>query len=158
MASFSFLQRDSIDRYVVLCLIVFVWFDQVQTIGDKKQLEDIEEAHEEQKEKELEKRNNSNKQTSQIDIFLFSVYSSSKANTFLSYDKCIQRLKCPASRKEECSEECRAGNTEEEMEEHEELVHDEHRSSLSKAPKQKFESLATPKKSRKQSPNTKTDL
>ena len=30
----------------------------------------------------------------------------------------MQRMKCPASRKEECSEECKAGNTEEEIEEH----------------------------------------
>lgn len=51
-----FSQRDSIERYVVLCLIAFIWIDQVQTTGDKKQLEQIEEAHEEQKEQELEKR------------------------------------------------------------------------------------------------------
>ena len=67
------------------------------------------------------------------------VYSAAKANSFLTYEKCVQRLKCPASRKEECSEECKAGNTEEEMEEHEEITHDEHRSSLNKSPKQKYE-------------------
>ena len=39
----------------------------------------------------------------------FTVYSSSKANAFLTYDKCMQRMKCPANRKEECSEECTAG-------------------------------------------------
>jgi len=78
----------------------------------------------------------------------------------LSYDKCIQRLKCPASRKEQCSEECKAGNTEEEMEEHEELVHDERRASFTKAPKRKFEgNLPAPsKKTSKQPANTKIDL
>jgi hypothetical protein len=96
-----------------------------------------------------------------MDFFSKIVYSASKANAFLSYDKCLQRMKCPASRKEECSEECKAGNTEEEMEEHEELTHDEHRSSLNKLPKQKYEANIHPPKKRsnknKQS-NTKTDL
>ena len=36
-------------------------------------------------------------------------YSSSKANQFLSYEKCMQRMNCPVSRKEQCSEECHAG-------------------------------------------------
>ncbi len=53
------------------------------------------------------------------------------------------------------------GNTEEEMEEHEELTHGEHRSSLNKLPKQKYEANIHPKKQRssknKQS-NTKIDL
>lgn len=83
-------------------------------------------------------------------------YSSSNANTFLSYDKCIQRMKCPSSRKEECNEECRAGkricaykcrfesfvflgNTEEEIEEHIELTQSEHRSALRQKPKARFE-------------------
>ena len=84
------------------------------------------------------------------------VYSSSNANNFLSYDKCIQRMKCPSSRKEECDEECRAGkriyvykcslesfiligNTEEEIEEHIELTRSEHRNALRQKPKARFE-------------------
>jgi len=42
-------------------------------------------------------------------MYLSIAYSSLKANVFLTYDKCMQRMKCPASRKEECSEECQAG-------------------------------------------------
>lgn len=42
-------------------------------------------------------------------MYISLVYSSSKANEFLTYDKCMQRMKCPPSRKEECSEECKAG-------------------------------------------------
>ena len=38
------------------------------------------------------------------------------------------------------------GNTEEEIEEHSELTKGEHRNSLSKAPKQKYESNVNPKK------------
>ncbi len=58
-------------------------------------------------------------------------------------------MKCPVSRKEECSEECKAGrqilfsvkfigylliigNTEEEVEEHQELTIGEHRNSMNK--------------------------
>ena len=91
----------------------------------------------------------------------------------------MHRLKCPASRKEECSEECTAGksinqtfrsnifvayfsigNTEEEMEEHEEITHDEHRSSLNKSPKQKYETNPPAKKrsSKSKQSNTKIDL
>jgi hypothetical protein len=96
--------------------------------------------------------------------FIHLVYSSSKANDFLSYDKCMQRMKCPVNRKEECSEECHAGrhshtfsffnyfffsyllcylftigNTEEEIEEHTELTISEHREAIQKKPKPKFE-------------------
>jgi hypothetical protein len=39
----------------------------------------------------------------------FLVYTTPKAHEFLTHDKCMQRMKCPASRKEECSEECKAG-------------------------------------------------
>jgi len=76
-------------------------------------------------------------------------------------------MKCPVNRKEKCSEECKAGNTEEEMEEHEELTRDENRNSLNKSPKQKYETNIDSKNKRsskskhssshKQS-NTKTDL
>jgi hypothetical protein len=71
-------------------------------------------------------------------------------------------MKCPASRKEECSEECKAGNTEEEIEEHEELTHDEHRNSFNKSPKQKYETTLphqSKKRSNKNKQTTaKTDL
>lgn len=78
----------------------------------------------------------------------------------------MQRMKCPSSRKEECSEECKAGNTEEEIEEHIELTKDEGRSSFNKVPKQKYEVDATPKKSSSKNKHsssssqssTKTDL
>ncbi len=92
-------------------------------------------------------------------------------------EKCLQRMKCPPSRKEKCSEECTAGksiflsefvlyfpigNTEEEMEEHEELTRDENRNSLTKSPKQKYEANINPKKSstktKHSSSNSKTDL
>ncbi|CAF2739635.1 unnamed protein product [Rotaria sp. Silwood2] len=117
------------------CLFVFIIFfiyicqqAQSQSTGDsnadhsKKHLEELEEVNEDLREKELEK-----------------IYSTSKANQFLTHDKCMQRMKCPANRKEECSEECKAGNTEEEIEEHHELTRGEHRSSLSKIPKQKYD-------------------
>ena len=42
-------------------------------------------------------------------LCIYLVYASSKANQFLTYDKCMQRMKCPVNRKEECSEECTAG-------------------------------------------------
>ncbi|UJR31919.1 hypothetical protein I4U23_019393 [Adineta vaga] len=67
------------------------------------------------------------------------MYTSLKANHFLSYDKCIQRMKCPVSRKEECREECRAGNTEEEIEEHKELTQNERPHVLRQKPKAQFE-------------------
>ncbi|CAF1471001.1 unnamed protein product [Adineta steineri] len=69
----------------------------------------------------------------------YLVYSLSKANNFLSYNKCMQRMKCPVTRKEECSEECHAGNTEEEIEEHKEIIIGEHRNSFRKKPKPKFD-------------------
>ncbi|CAF1548217.1 unnamed protein product, partial [Didymodactylos carnosus] len=47
----------------------------------------------------------------------------SEANQFLTYDKCMQRMKCPSKHRQECSEECKAGNTEEEIEEHAEITH-----------------------------------
>ncbi|CAF1199878.1 unnamed protein product [Rotaria sordida] len=95
----------------------------------KKHLEELEETNEQLREKELEK-----------------TFSSLKANQFLTHDKCMQRMKCPANRKEECSEECKAGNTEEEIEEHTELTKDEHRSAFSKTPKQKYSPNINPKK------------
>ncbi|CAF1240654.1 unnamed protein product [Adineta steineri] len=115
----------------------------------KKQLENIEEVNEDRRENDLAK-----------------IYSSSKANEFLTYDKCMQRMKCPVNRKEECSEECKAGNTEEEIEEHSELTKDEHRTSFNKAPKQKYEPVKDHKKqstknkhsSSKDQSTSKTDL
>ncbi|CAF0817514.1 unnamed protein product [Adineta ricciae] len=111
----------------------------------KKQLEEIEENNESRQEKELAK-----------------LYSSSKANAFLTYDKCMQRMKCPANRKEECSEECTAGNTEEEIEEHSELTKDERRSSMNRAPKRKYEPTKHSSKSKptpvNDQSNAKTDL
>ncbi|CAF2132478.1 unnamed protein product [Rotaria magnacalcarata] len=71
-------------------------------------------------------------------IVVSHIYSSSQANEFLSYDECMQRMKCPVSRKEDCSEECQAGNTEEEIEEHEEIINNEDRNSLSKKPKPRY--------------------
>ena len=50
-----------------------------------------------------------NQKTKSSLIYISLVYSSSKANEFLAYDKCMQRMKCPPNRKEECSEECKAG-------------------------------------------------
>jgi len=54
------------------------------------------------------------------------------------------------------------GNTEEEIEEHEELTRDETRNSLTKSPKQKYEVKIDSKKhsskSKHSSSNTKTDL
>jgi hypothetical protein len=89
----------------------------------------------------------------------------------------MQRMQCPANRKEECSEECKAGksidmfcfllsfsigNTEEEIEEHSELTKSERRNSLKNAPKQKYETTRNPKKhsskSKHSSSTIKTDL
>jgi len=55
------------------------------------------------------------------------------------------------------------GNTEEEIEEHIELTKDEHRSSISKAPKPKYEPIVEPKKKSSKTKHssqstTKTDL
>ncbi|UJR14803.1 hypothetical protein I4U23_001790 [Adineta vaga] len=129
---------DLTERCVLLCIIFSVYICQYvhsqsanvnSADRNKKQLEEIEEANEERQEKDLAK-----------------LYSPSKANAFLTYDKCMQRMKCPASRKEECSEECTAGNTEEEIEEHSELTKDEHRTSMAKASKRKYEPNIQPKK------------
>ena len=85
----------------------------------------------------------------------------------MTYEKCMQRMKCPVNRKEECSEECQAGkerwfneliennrlivgNTEEEVEEHLELTIGEDRNSLQKRPKPKLNS--------DQPPTIKTDF
>jgi len=106
-------------KTILLLLIAYVGtlihgaVDQTTTTttkaeGDRKHLEELEEAEETRQEKEASK-----------------VHSKSKANQFLSYDKCMQRMKCPSRRVEECSEECKAGNTEEEVEEHSELTIDE---------------------------------
>ncbi|CAF5024214.1 unnamed protein product [Rotaria sp. Silwood1] len=123
---------DLTERYLFICIIFFVYiyqYTQSQSPGNnnpdrsKKHLEELEETNEDLREKELEK-----------------IYSASKAHQFLSHDKCMQRMKCPANRKEECSEECKAGNTEEEIEEHNELTRSEHRSSFSRTPKQKYDS------------------
>jgi len=51
-----------------------------------------------------------------------TLLAKSQAHQFLSYDKCMQRMKCPSKHKQECSEECKAGNTEEEIEEHAEIT------------------------------------
>jgi hypothetical protein len=75
-------------------------------------------------------------------------------------------MKCPVNRKEECSEECKAGNTEEEIEEHEELTRSENRHSLNKPPKPKYEANLDSKKRSSKSKhsssnkqlNIKTDL
>ncbi|CAF3310813.1 unnamed protein product [Rotaria socialis] len=105
-------------------------------------------------------------------IVASNIYSSSIANEFLSYDKCMQRMKCPVSRKEDCSEECQAGNTEEEIEEHEEIINNEDRNSLSKKPKPRYNTdtkkrsnkSKTPSENKQASMNTtdqekiKTDL
>ncbi|CAF3426638.1 unnamed protein product [Rotaria sp. Silwood1] len=123
---------DLTERCLFICIIFFVYiyqYTQSQSPGNnnpdrsKKHLEELEETNEDLREKELEK-----------------IYSASKAHQFLSHDKCMQRMKCPANRKEECSEECKAGNTEEEIEEHNELTRSEHRSSFSRTPKQKYDS------------------
>ncbi|CAF3323474.1 unnamed protein product [Rotaria socialis] len=118
--------------------------DNSNVARNKKKLEELEEINEDKREKELG-----------------TIYSSSKANQFLTYDKCMQRMKCPVNRKEECSEECKTGNTEEEIEEHIELTKDESRNSFTKAPKQKYEPNVAPKKSpskTKHSSTGKTDL
>ncbi|CAF1583720.1 unnamed protein product [Rotaria sp. Silwood1] len=82
------------------------------------------------------------RQTNELDkqdkIDKSKVYSSPKAHEFLSYDKCMQRMKCPVSRKEDCSEECHAGNTEEEIEEYTEITKIEHRNALNKKPKSRI--------------------
>lgn len=66
-----------------------------------------------------------------------------KASIFLSYNECVRRMNCGSSRKEECSEECAVGNTEEEMEEYTEIFeHIEEYRSDSK--------LSTKKNSKKQ--------
>ena len=44
------------------------------------------------------------------------------------------------------------------MEEHEELTRDEHRTSLNKGPKPKYEAVDDVNSNKKQRPNTKTDL
>ena len=112
-----------------------------------------------------------------LDWFIDLVYSSSstKANEFLSHEKCVQRMKCPINRKEECSEECQAGrpsgmpmigwipwetvsscpflgNTEEEVEEHLELFVNERRSAVKRAPKSKSESTASKRRAKKEPP------
>lgn len=97
--------------------------------------------------------------------------SSAKANEFLSYEKCMQRMKCPINRKEDCREECQAGrsscmpgeknisscpslgNTEEEVEEHTELIVNERRRNFKRAPKSKFET-PTIKKHAEKDPST----
>jgi hypothetical protein len=95
----------------------------------------------------------------------------------------MQRMKCPVSRKEECSEECQAGrptdiflsfsivfiyysltigNTEEEIEEHKELTIKEHRNAISKKPKPKFDTTKQLNKNKQQQQSNqstiKTDL
>ena len=84
-----------------------------------------------------------------------SAATEAQANQFLSFEKCVQRMQCPLSRKERCAEECRAGsfdlylsvqsvsfllgNTEEEIEEHIELVRNEDRTAFTQPPKSKYE-------------------
>ena len=76
----------------------------------KKQLEKLEEINEEQREEELLKCAFILSWEWRINILDISlVYSSSESNLFLSYDKCMRRMKCPPSRQEKCSEECKAG-------------------------------------------------
>ena len=91
----------------------------------------------------------------------------------------MQRMNCPATRKEECSEECRAGrqshifrliqmynlfligNTEEEVEEHKELTLDEHPSDINNRPKPKFEpniNIKKPANNSTDQSTIKTDL
>ncbi|CAF1609821.1 unnamed protein product [Rotaria magnacalcarata] len=147
---------DLTERYIFVCIICVVYFcqysqsqstDNSNAARNKKkleELEELEEINEDKREKELG-----------------TIYSSSKANQFLTYDKCMQRMKCPVNRKEECSEECKTGNTEEEIEEHIELTKGESRNSFSKTPKQKYEPNVVPKKSpskTKHSSTGKTDL
>lgn len=115
--------NNSESRMSISIFILFICLCQcLQGELTKKQTEDIEEIREDQREKDLAK-----------------IYTNSRANQFLTVEKCLQRMKCPDKRRNECHEECRAGNTEEEIEEHVELTRDEHRSSFSRPPKQKFE-------------------
>ncbi|CAF1625213.1 unnamed protein product [Adineta ricciae] len=117
---------EVVERHpLILIIFVFYLFQHVQTQSPGKPL------------KQLDKLDQAHIKRSNKDIP--HVYSSSNANNFLSYDKCIQRMKCPSSRKEECGEECRAGNTEEEIEEHIELTRSEHRNALRQKPKARFE-------------------
>jgi hypothetical protein len=90
----------------------------------------------------------------------------------------MQRMNCPVNHKEECSEECQAGrqshillfffdyficvgNTEEEIEEHQEITRDEDQISVNNKPKPKFESDINTKKQSNNSADqstTKIDL
>merc|ERR1712127_1166208 len=47
--------------------------------------------------------------------------SREKASIFLSFNECMRRMNCGKKRREECTEECADGNTEEELEEYTEI-------------------------------------
>ncbi|CAF0746158.1 unnamed protein product [Rotaria sordida] len=79
-----------------------------------------------QQNKQLNKLEEHNEKQHKIDTS--NIYLSPKANEFLSYDKCMQRMKCPVSR-----------NTEEEIEEYKEMTMSERRSALRKKPKPRFD-------------------
>ncbi|CAF3299007.1 unnamed protein product [Rotaria sp. Silwood2] len=121
---------DIAERY----LFIFVVF--ILCIYQQVHSESVEKSQADHQNKQLDKHEEHHEKRHKIDTS--NVYSSPKAHEFLSYDKCMQRMKCPISRKEDCSEECHAGNTEEEIEEHKEITISERRSVLNKKPKQKF--------------------
>jgi hypothetical protein len=97
-----------------LCIYQYVQSESTaknQVDHQHKHLEKLKELNEKRDEKQMSNSkfiSLSQKVKTNV-CFIHLVYSSSKANDFLSYDKCMQRMKCPVSRKEECSEECHAG-------------------------------------------------
>ncbi|CAF0852240.1 unnamed protein product [Didymodactylos carnosus] len=98
-------QRTVVILLLIACVSTFVHC-AVDTTGTSTQqsLEESEETVEDQQEND-------------------AAACKSEANQFLTYDKCMQRMKCPSKHRQECSEECKAGNTEEEIEEHAEITH-----------------------------------